>query len=447
MPVTDCRYFNGYKPCGRSETCDSDCPSLSIPTSRILIIHLEAIGAVLRSTSLLLAIRRKFPGCHVTWVTQKPADRLLANNPYVERVLTTSIEDLLELGALEFDVAFVIDKSLKAAGVLRRTRVEMVYGFQVDPRTGAVLPATPAASELWEIGLSNQKKFFDNQKPETRLVHEALELGPWSRNGYVLRLSDDEREEARRRRTLWAPRPEQIIVGVNTGCSSVIPYKKLSVEVHRELIEHLLENPLHRVVLLGGQEDTLRNQRIAHGLDVVQSPTDRGLRDGAVSVETCDVVITGDSLGMHLAIALGKWTVAWFGPTCAQEIDMFDRGVHVRSGASCSPCWKRSCERNPMCYDLVSIDEIVEGVNAGVLRLQTELQTEREEEFQAESQSTSDYVDASDSGNDNDSDSSDDDSESEMYTWLELNETQQAHDEREASVPVVTGARDGESST
>lgn len=440
MPVTDCRYFNGYKPCVRSETCDSGCPSLSIPTSRILIIHLEAMGAVLRSTALLPVIRRKFPGCHVTWVTQKPADRLLANNPSIERVLTTSIEDLLELGALEFDVAFVIDKSLKAAGVLRRTRVEMVYGFQADPRTGAVLPATPAASELWEIGLSNQKKFFDNQKPETRLVHEALELGPWSRNGYVLRLTDDEREKVRHRRALWAPRPEQVIVGVNTGCGSVIPYKKLSVEIHRELIERLLENPVHRVVLLGGQEDTLRNQRIAHGLDVVQSPTDRGLRDGVVSVEACDVVITGDSLGMHLAIALGKWTVAWFGPTCAQEIDLFDRGVHVRSGASCSPCWKRSCDRNPMCYDLVSVDEIVEGVSAGVLRLQTELQIELQTE-------STESRRASDSDSDSVSDSNDNDSESEMYTWLELNETQQAHDERDASAPMATGARDGESST
>src|SRR4051812_34465650 len=133
MPMTDCRHFNGYKPCGKSEICDALCPSLSVPTSRILLIHLEAIGAVVRSTALLPAIRRKFPGCHLTWVTQKPCDQLLKHNPYVDRVLTTTQDDLLQLSALEFDVALVIDKSLKAAGVLKQTQADMVFGFQVDP--------------------------------------------------------------------------------------------------------------------------------------------------------------------------------------------------------------------------------------------------------------------------------------------------------------------------
>jgi heptosyltransferase II len=126
----------------------------------------------------------------------------------------------------------------------------------------------------------------------------------------------------------------------------------------------LNENPRYRVVLLGGREDTVRNQRIAYGLDVVQTTTDRGLHDGIVSVAACDRVVSGDSLGMHLAIGLGIWTVAWFGPTCAHEIDLYDRGVLVQTQASCSPCWKRSCDRSPMCYDLVSVDDLINGLEA-----------------------------------------------------------------------------------
>jgi len=341
---------------------------MSVPTSRVLLIHLEALGAVLRSTALLPAIRRKFPGCHITWVTQNPAQELLENNPFVDRVFTTSHDDLLALSALEFDVAFVIDKSLKAAGVLRKTKADVVFGFQVDAATGAIVPATPAADELWRIGLSDRMKFYQNQKPETRLVHEALELGPWQRDPYVLKLSPAEEGAAKLRRTQWSTHPNQIIVGINTGCSNVIPYKKLSIDNHRQLIEALqAELGMRvRIVLLGGREDTLRNQRIAHGLDVVLSPTEYGLRDGIISMSACDVVISGDSLGLHMAIALGKWTVAWFGPTCAQEIDLYDRGVIVRTKASCSPCWKRNCQKAPMCYDLVSIDEIVDGVKQGL---------------------------------------------------------------------------------
>ncbi|MES2856264.1 MAG: glycosyltransferase family 9 protein, partial [Bdellovibrionota bacterium] len=89
MPMTECRHFNGYKPCGKSQTCDSKCSSLAVATTRVLIIHLEALGAVMRSTALLPAIRRRFQNSHITWVTQKPADQLLKNNSMIDRVFTT----------------------------------------------------------------------------------------------------------------------------------------------------------------------------------------------------------------------------------------------------------------------------------------------------------------------------------------------------------------------
>jgi heptosyltransferase II len=365
MPMVHCRYFNGYKPCGKSENCDSVCAHLSVPSCRILVIHLEALGAVLRSTALLPAIHRKYPGCHVTWVTQKPADQLLLNNPLIDRVITTEGDDLLRLSALEFDIALVVDKGLKSAGVLKRTSADLVYGFVVDPINGAVMPATEAASELWKIGLSDQKKFYENRKAETQLAHEALELGPWRRDDYVLKLTEKEQAEVRQRKNSWSG-GGQFVVGINTGCSGIIPYKKLSIATHRRLIAELQRDPRLKVVLLGGREDALSNQRIGHGLDVVQTATDKGLRDGLISVAACDVVVSGDSLGMHMAIALRKWTVAWFGPTCAHEIDLYGRGVHVLTQAPCSPCWKRSCHRTPMCHELVSIDELVRAVKQGL---------------------------------------------------------------------------------
>ena len=50
----------------------------------------------------------------------------------------------------------------------------------------------------------------------------------------------------------------------------------------------------------------------------------------------CDVVISGDSLGMHMAIALSKHVVAWFGPTSPQEIDLYDRGVKLLADRLCT---------------------------------------------------------------------------------------------------------------
>jgi heptosyltransferase-2 len=331
-----------------------------------LLIHLGALGAVARSTALLAPLRRRHPGAHLTWVTDAPAHKLLTGHPRIDRVLSTSSEDLLKLAALEFDVAYVVDKSLKAAGVLRQTRVDLVRGFVAEP-SGAIVPATEAARELWEIGLSDHRKFHVNKKPEIQLATEALELGPWQRDPYDLPLTEVEGVLRQARRREWSREGRVPVVGLNTGCSEVIVAKKLTVEAHVELIRRLEKRGV-ACVLLGGPEDAARNDEIARRVPVLRSPESEGLRDGLVSVAACDALVTGDSLGMHMGISQGIWVSAWFGPTCAHEIEFYGRGEAVLTAASCSPCWKRSCHKDPMCYDLVSLDELVEVTMRGLLR-------------------------------------------------------------------------------
>ncbi|MES3037413.1 MAG: glycosyltransferase family 9 protein [Bdellovibrionota bacterium] len=146
-----------------------------------------------------------------------------------------------------------------------------------------------------------------------------------------------------------------------------MPAKKLSVSFQRALIKEMLAHYPVQIILLGGREDTLRNQAIGAGLPVIQSSTDKGIKDGLISIAACDVVITGDSLGMHLAIAMEKFVVAWFGPSCAHEIELYGRGKKILTKAPCSPCWKRSCQKPSMCYDQVDAAEILAAVSEGLL--------------------------------------------------------------------------------
>ncbi|QDK39691.1 glycosyltransferase family 9 protein [Bdellovibrio sp. NC01] len=330
----------------------------------MLLVHLGALGAVVRSTSLLKAIKRKYPSSMITWVTDAPAHHLLKNHPAIDRVLTTAEVDLLQLSALEFEVALVIDKSLKAVGIVKRTTVDQIFGFTVNVKNGAIIPATEAANELWQLGLDDNQKFFVNQKPETQLMIEALELGEYQRDDYWLPLTYQEELQAGERRASWL-QGKSYIIGVNTGCSHVIAHKKLTVAYQRKMIQELQQRFSDaQIVLLGGPEDTERNQQIAEGLSVISSATTSGLRDGLVSVACCDIVITGDSLGMHMAIAQKKQVIAWFGPTCAHEIDIFDRGSKILTQSPCAPCWKRTCEKDIMCYDQVRLGDIIDAVKS-----------------------------------------------------------------------------------
>ena len=73
-----------------------------------------------------------------------------------------------------------------------------------------------------------------------------------------------------------------------------------------------------------------------------------------------DVVVTGDSFGMHLAIALKKYVIVWFGVSCWTEIDLYDRGVKLfQENLACSPCWKKECPYDLECVKIIDLDRIV----------------------------------------------------------------------------------------
>jgi len=403
VSITECRNFKGDRPCqyGCTQRCHFESPSpSSSPTKRgpnILLVHLGALGAVVRSTSLLEPIAKKHPGCQIFWVTERP--EILGDHPGIYQKLNLSFESLMQLTPIQFEAAYIVDKDIRAAGFVDNLSVKKTFGF-VSDQNGVVVPATKAADRLWQLGIDNNEKFFVNKKSEAQLLCESLELEYW-RSQYSLPLSETEKALSSRRRLEWlsknndfkckitkneipwatkrgslshynsrneAQLPVRLLLGFNTGCSNVIPYKKMTVEGSAQLI-----NLIHqtftgvRVVLLGGKEDLERNKQI---LDLspgaIMSPHDLGLRDGLSSIAACDLVLSGDSLGMHFAISQRKWTIAWFGPTCSHEIDLFDCGYKVIANVPCGPCWKRSCDRPVMCYDHVPEVEILKGIEKGL---------------------------------------------------------------------------------
>ncbi|MEY4617140.1 MAG: hypothetical protein RJB66_2100 [Pseudomonadota bacterium] len=361
MYQAGCRFFNGYKPCQKNLTCNTHCPSLDIPEKSILLVHLGAMGAVLRSTALLRMIKRKYPSSFIIWVTEDHSRPLLENNPLVDKVLGLSARDQLILSSMAFDIGFFVDKSAEVAGLQALVNIEQSFGFTTNEKTGAIVPLNSSAQALWELGLDNHKKFFVNQRTELELISEALEL-PFANDEYLLALREGERDVSDQRRREWSQDGKFKLIGLNTGTSGVLPFKTIPIFIWRDIIARLNQERAFKVVLLGGSSDQERNQIIGSGHSVIQSPTNSGLRDGMCSIAATDVVITADSLGMHMAIALQKKIVAWFGPTCAHEMDLYGRGIKLKSSMACSPCWKRNCDQAQPCCDRIDTHEVVSSV-------------------------------------------------------------------------------------
>ena len=367
--IPDCKHFNGYKPCFPSVNCLEKCAEPDPIGTKILIVNLDAMGNVLVTTSILPGLKRKYPQSSIYWITLKNAAPLLQHNPFLDRVYLWDPENWLILQQMEFDLVLNVDKSRPSCAFAMSLHTREKLGFGLNTN-GVIVPLNPEAMENYRLGLDDHLKFRVNQKTVPQLQCEQFALD-YRRDPYTLILSDEEQQYCQEYRRVHGLASAKLVVGFNTGCSELFPNKKLTVEQHVTLIERMSGLPGVRLVLVGGPEDTIRNAEIARrvGSKVLNTPTTEGVRRGLCYIHCCDLVITGDSFGMHAAIALGKEIIVWFGLSSWTEIDLFDRGVKlIPEGLFCAPCWKRTCPYNLECISMVDLDAIVRQVQSVAAR-------------------------------------------------------------------------------
>ena len=366
--VPDCRLFNGYKPCVPFKLCVG-CEDRVPMGVRILVINLDALGTVLATTAQLPAIKRTYPNSHITWITRRSALPLLQHNPFIDHLVEWNDENRMVLQQQHYEIALNADKSREAAAFINTIAAESKRGFGLNP-SGAIVPLNAGAEYSFRLGVDDHFKFRVNQRTGNDILAEAWEID-YRRDEYVLNLTAAEREKCAQWRRELGLEHAELVIGFNTGCSALFSLKKLEVETQAATIKQLARAlPEAKVILLGGREDTERNQRIVELTDglALATPTTLGLREGLVLENLAEVVVSGDSLGMHIAIALRKHVVAWFGLSCAAEIELYDRGVKIVRELSCAPCWKKVCDQphGPICVTEFKAEWLVEALKRTV---------------------------------------------------------------------------------
>jgi len=372
--VPDCKRFTGYKPCIPYKTCyegedpaRGKCAAPDNPFgSKILIINLDAMGNVLMTTAQLRPIKRKYPESYIAWITLKSTAPLLIGNPLIDEVFLWEAESLLILEQMKFDLILNADKSRRSAALTMKLDAKEKLGFGLN-ENGQIIPLNKEADYNYKLGLDDYFKFRVNQRTGQDILSETFKL-PYQRDEYVMKLTDEEKAL-----TSWYRRSKGInesdtVVGFNTGCSDLYPNKKMTIEQHLKLIGKFSTKENIKMLLLGGHEDTNRNEEIYSTAveknpelitRLFNTPTFEGLRKGIVYENAADIVITGDSYGMHLAIALEKYVLVWFGVSCWTEIDLYDRGTKfIPQNLFCSPCWKKACPYHLECIEMIDLDKI-----------------------------------------------------------------------------------------
>ena len=352
---TDCRSYEGAKPCEfhkRDGRLCEGCADYDPIKVRIVIVKLAAVGDVLRTTSILPALKRKYPGAEITWITKSNAAPLLKDNPHIDRVLVTERSYLEYLHNEKFHLGICLDADPQSATIHSIAHCNERRGFVCD-EAGRVQPIDERAHGWWLMGLNDEKKKA-NRRTYQEIMYEICGLDlPTAPPQLTLSGASEEFAKRFLEKNVSLKTSKKII-GVNTGGGGRWQYKKWTFEGYVRFIEIMKErHPQVGLVMVGGPEEVELNQRIKHavGDKVVDAGCDNSLGDFAAIINTFDVFLTSDSLGMHMGVALGKPTVVLVGPTSPWELDVFGKGDILYSDIDCLVCYLSRCDKVVTCMN------------------------------------------------------------------------------------------------
>lgn len=311
----------------------------------VLIVKRAALGDVLRTTTLLPAVRRRWGG-PVWWITDKAARPLLENHPLVDRVLVSG-ENL----SRRFDLALSLEENADCArwaasagttlvGVTLAADGSLGYTRSAEAYYGMSL-LRPDKARADELKAANKRTF-------SQLWHGILGLPAPKDAGPRLYLTEAERAAGRRelaRLKLGARRP----FALNAGAGGRWPSKQVDEDAAVKLARGLraLGRP---VLLLGGYDETERNGRIARAAgEGVAAHRPLPLRVFAALVEGCAGVVSTDTLTVHVAAAVGAPVAALVGPTSSTELDLGPRSAVLTPPRGCGCFYAARCRRDVHC--------------------------------------------------------------------------------------------------
>ena len=335
---------------------------------RILIVKTAGLGDVLRTTALLPALHRQFDNVSVTWITSEDAKPLLYRNHLITRVAAPS--DCLG-GSSGFDWVLSLDEDSDLANFAAAFSTPRFSGIYADH--DGTLRYTPDLAPWFGMGLlrpsekggllqANEEK-RNNTRSYEELLYDCLGLFPPVERSQLELSSCSLLKMRRWLMSVFDGNPK--LLGLNSAAGTRWKHKTLPEAKTASVIAEILNRSSLRIVLLGGPQEEARNTRIAYlanDKNVVCAPAGLSLDDFSALVSLCSVVLSSDSLAMHIAISLEIPTVAFFGPTSASEIRLSDIGKKVETPLECKRCYLADCNVVPHCLEAIETLELASAV-------------------------------------------------------------------------------------
>lgn len=266
------------------------------------------MGDVLRTTPILWCFRDD----DVTWITERASLPLLKNNPFIKTII--AVDNVSDIEDFVSDEVYNFDENRGACLLATNINAKRKKGYGI--RGGSYFPFDSDSRYAYELSKKDELKFKLNKKTYQQIIFEMAGF-QWEGQDYILR---------------FTPKSKiQYTVGINFLVGEKFPNK---VWPHWKELIHMIDS-----VSFQRQFETVEEY-----IDWINS---------------CRIIVTSDSLGMHIALALKRKVIILMGTTSWAEIETYGRGVMLTSQLPCSPCYKKSeCSIVPSCMDLITPDRV-----------------------------------------------------------------------------------------
>nr|MBU1328884.1 glycosyltransferase family 9 protein [Candidatus Omnitrophota bacterium] len=312
---------------------------------KILFITLSNIGDAILTLPVLRALKDNFPGAIIDVVVGPRPEQVFKKDPRVSSVFVYD-----KHARLKDKMTFV--KKLKAEK----------YDLAIDMKT-SLLPVL--------IGAKNRSSLFSGNRStikHKRSIHlDSLRpFGIIYREQKNIYIDEDSRDKIEKILQDSGVRHADILIGVSPGSRSHL--KQWKKEGFIDVISKMLENPQHKVILIGDISETGLSKEIAGAVKhpgLIDLTGKTSLNELFALIEKFSLLLTCDSAGMHIASDLGVKVVAIFGPTDPSEYGPAgDKDIVIRKNIKCSPCKKAQCKfEMHECMTTISVEEVLAAVN------------------------------------------------------------------------------------
>ena len=267
----------------------------------ILIIKVGALGDVLRTTPLLRVLQGK-----VTWITSTKAAPLLRDNPYIDHLYCIEDPPDAWIGR-KYDLVINLEDDPATAKIASDVQKTTIVGAYMD-KDG--ITYSESASTWFDMSLISRfgKAKADQLKMNSRKTYQEFIFAMIGKSfrgeEYVLNMPMTKSQETS-------------LVGLEVRAGDVWPMKRWN---KYEKLGEQLER--------GGFKTKIFQQR-------------ERLLDYADDINECEYIVCGDTLAMHLGLALRKKVAAIFTCTTPYEICDYGRMVPVVSPLYTSYFYRR----------------------------------------------------------------------------------------------------------